>query len=131
MNVKVLDASAMVALLLDGGVAGEWVAQQIVGASISAPSLLHYEVANIIRRSEQAGLISHDAAVQAHADCLRLAVDVWDYEALADRAWQLRRNLTIYDAAYVALAELLEAPLFTLDKRIGKAPGLHCEVLVM
>ena len=50
------------------------------------------------------------------------------FHELADRAWELARNLTIYDAAYVALAELLDAPLVTLDQRLARAPGIRCEV---
>jgi len=131
MNTHVVvDASAMVAVLLDSGEDGQWAAAQVSGASISAPALMQFEVANIIRRCESAGLISSDAAAQAHADCQHRAMDLWPYELLAARVWQLRHNLTTYDASYVALAELLSAPLVTLDHRISKAPGLHCEVLV-
>jgi len=120
----------MVAVLLDSGTDGEWASEQLVETSLSAPSLMPFEAANIIRRSELARLISRDAAAQAHADLLRRSMDLWAYEPLAERAWELRRNLTSYDAAYVALAELIEAPLVTLDRRIKKVRGLRCEVRV-
>ena len=120
----------MVAVLLDSGVDGEWATRQLADAHISAPVLMPFEVSNIIRRSERAGLISSDAAAQAHADCLHRAMDLWPYDSLASRAWELRHNLTVYDASYVALAELLGVPLVTLDQAIGKTPGLRCEVLV-
>lgn len=129
MNGRVVcDASALVALLIDGGPDGRWVTEALIGADIAAPSILGFESANIIRRHELAGLLSADQAAQAHADLLDLAIEHWPYEILAPRAWQLRRNLSIYDAGYVALAELTGATLVTLDRRIGRAPGLRCTV---
>ncbi|MGI8729074.1 MAG: type II toxin-antitoxin system VapC family toxin, partial [Solirubrobacteraceae bacterium] len=65
----------------------------------------------------------------AHADLLDLTIELWPYEVLASRAWQLRRNLSVYDASYVALAEIADAALVTLDRGIAGAPGLVCEVL--
>ena len=88
-----------------------------------------FEAANIIRRHELAGLIDPAQAAQAHTDLLDLPVEQWPYEALADRAWELRPNLTSYDAGYMALAELLDAPLVTLDRGIAKAPGARCSVV--
>jgi predicted nucleic acid-binding protein len=124
----VCDASALVALLLDSGRDGRWVTEAIAGADLAAPSLIGFEVANIIRRHELAGLISADQAAQAHADLIDLAIESWPYEVLAARTWRLRRNLTTYEASYVALAELIDTTLVTLDERIRSAPGLHCTV---
>lgn len=124
----VCDASALVALLIDGGPAGQWVTGTLTGADLAAPSLAGFEVASILRRHELADLVSPDQAAQAHADLLDLAIEQWPYEILASRAWQLRRNLSIYDAGYVALAELLDATLVTLDRRIAGAPGVRCTV---
>lgn len=124
----VCDSSALTALLLDSGPDGQWVSTVIRGADLGAPTLLGYETANIIRRHELAGLISPDQAAQAHADLLDLAIEYWPHELLTWRAWELRKNLSIYDASYVALAELTGAPLLTLDRRIGRAPGLRCTV---
>ena len=122
------DASALVALLLDSGSDGQWAARALRGATLAAPSLLAFETANIIRRHELANAISADQAAQAHGDLLELAIEAWPYELLARRAWELRRNLSSYDASYVALAELLDADLVTLDRRISRAPGLRCTV---
>ena len=72
--------------------------------------------------------MSGDQAAQAHADLLDLAIEYWPHELLALRAWELRENLSVYDASYVALAELTDATLVTLDRRIGGAPGLRCTV---
>jgi predicted nucleic acid-binding protein len=59
---------------------------------------------------------------------LELPVELWPHEVLAARIWQLRRNLTSYDAAYVALAETIDAPLVTLDRRIQRVPDIGCTV---
>lgn len=126
----VCDASAVVAALLDSGSDGQWASQWMARDELFAPTLLPYECANIIRRQELSGVISADQAAQAHADLVDLAVDLWPYELLAERAWELRANLSIYDASYVALAEILAAPLITLDRRIRRAPGVTCSVIV-
>lgn len=125
----VCDASAVVATLLDSGTAGRWATAALSGADLAAPSLIGFETANIIRRHELAGLISADQAAQAHQDLIDLTIEEWPHELMATRSWELRRNLSIYDASYVALAELLGSALITLDKRIGGASGLHCAVL--
>jgi predicted nucleic acid-binding protein len=124
----VCDASAIVAMLLDAGPDGRWATEALLGAELTAPTLIGYETANIIRRHELAGIVSPDQAAQAHADLLDLAVEHWPHELLAARAWQLRQNLSIYDACYVALAELVDAVLVTLDHRVAGAPGLRCTV---
>ncbi len=124
----ICDSSALTALLLDSGPDGRWVAEFVRGAELGAPSLLGYEAANIIRRHELAGLVSADQAAQAHADLLDLTIEHWPHELLAVRAWELRENLSVCDASYVALAELTGAPLATLDRRIGRAPGVRCAI---
>lgn len=124
----VCDASALVALLLDSGPDGRWATEALSGADLVAPSLVDFEAANIIRRHELAGVVSQDQAVQAHTDLLDLTIEHWPYELLAPRAWQLRQNLSIYDASYVALAELTDATLVTLDRRLRAAPGPRCSI---
>lgn len=129
MSARVVcDASALVALLLDSGPDGRWATQVLTGAELVAPAVVGFEAANIIRRHELVRLIGADQAAQAHADLLDLAIEHWPHELLARRAWELRHNLSIYDAAYVALAELSDATLVTLDRRIAGAPGLRCAV---
>jgi len=128
--VAVCDASAIVALLLDSGPGGRWAAAKLSGATLLAPSLLRFEAANIIRRQEMAKFVSPDQTAQAHADLLDLAIEEWPYELVGRRVWELRRNLSAYDASYVAVAEATQAPLVTLDRRIKRAPGLRCTVLV-
>lgn len=123
------DASALVALLLDAGLDGRWATVALTGAEIAAPSLMMFEAANIIRRHELARIVSADQAAQAHADMLDLAIEQWPYALLAPRIWELRGNLSSYDASYVALAEYTETTLVTLDRRIGRAPDLRCTVV--
>ena len=124
----VCDASAIVALLLDAGADGQWATDALTGTEIAAPSLMMFEASNLIRRHELAGHVSPDQAVQAHADLVELAIEQWPYELLASRVWELRNNLSSYDASYVALAEITGAPLVTLDRQIAQAPGLRCAV---
>ena len=121
---------ALTALLIDDGPDGSWVAQTVAGSTFCAPALVSWETANVIRRLELAGIVSADQAVQAHVDLLDLAIELWPYELLAARAWELRHNLSIYDAGYAALAELLQSPLVTLDRRLAAAPSLACSILL-
>lgn len=121
------DASILVALLVDGGLAGQWATRTLTPATgLLAPHLALFEAANILRRQQLAQIISPDQAAQAHADLLDLPIDLWPYEILAPRTWQLRENLSAYDASYVALAEITDTMLATLDSRIARAPGLRC-----
>ena len=122
----IVDASVVVAALVDSGHVGEWAALQLRGGSLAAPHLMPVEAANVLRRVELAGDVSSDVASLAHADLLELPVDLYPYEPLADRVWQLRGTITAYDAWYVALAESLEATLVTLDERLSTAPGPTC-----
>jgi len=124
----VCDASAVAALLLDSGPDGQWVTQRVESGEITAPALVTYETANVIRKHELAGQISPDQSAQAHADLLDLAIELWPYDLLAARAWELRLNLSIYDATYVALAEITDLTLITLDKHLAKAPGTKCRI---
>lgn len=122
----VCDASAVVTVLLDAGGEGIWLADRLMQADWCAPALLPFECGDVFRRHQIGGLISADQAAQAHADLLDLPITLFPYEVVAHRVWQLRHTLSSYDASYVALAEALEAPLITLDRRLAKAPGLEC-----
>jgi predicted nucleic acid-binding protein len=125
----VLDASAAVALLVDVGPDGTWAEQVLAEEQIAAPHLMPVEAANILRRAAARGEISADVAALAHADLLALPVDLFPYEPFAPRVWELRENLTAYDAWYVALAEALSAKLATLDGALSRAPGPRCSFL--
>ncbi|HEX9681715.1 MAG TPA: PIN domain-containing protein [Acidimicrobiales bacterium] len=124
----VADASVVVAALVDSGPDGRWAEQQLTSGVLAGPHLLPAEVANVLRRAAGAQEITEDTASLAHADLLDLRLELFSYEIFAPRIWELRHNLTAYDAWYVAVAELLEAPLATLDGRLASAPGPRCEI---
>lgn len=125
----VLDSSALVALLADAGPSGSWVAATSSGATLAAPELALFETANILRRQELVGELAPVEGTLAHADLIGLPLQLWPYLPLAPRIWELRHTLTSYDASYVALAEMLQAPLLTLDLKLGQASGPRCQVL--
>lgn len=124
----VVDASAVVAALIGGGDDGAWAESELARDDLAAPHHMPVEVANILRRASLAGHVSGDAASMAHQDLLDIPVVLFPYEASADRAWELRTNLSMYDAWYVALAERIGAELVTLDRRLATAPGPRCAV---
>lgn len=127
---RVVDASVVVAALVDGGAAGRWCEERLGSGPLAAPHLLPAEVANILRRAALRGDISADSASLAHADSLDLRIELFPYGLVAERTWELRANLTLYDASYVALAEALDADLVTLDQRLARAPGPACRFVV-
>lgn len=120
------DASTVVAGLVDSGDAGRWAEHILFSDVLVAPHLLPVEVTNVLRRSSNAGHVSADVAALAHADLLDLRVELFPYAVVAERVWELRGTITAYDAWYVAVAELLDAPLATLDRRLADAPGPRC-----
>jgi predicted nucleic acid-binding protein len=125
----VVDASVVVALLLDGEADGAFADQQLSGQRLVAPHLLPAEVTNVIRRAAAAKAVSADAAALAIADLGAMSIDLFPFAPFAARVWELRKNLTSYDAWYVGLAESLDVPLVTLDKRLARANGPRCEFL--
>jgi predicted nucleic acid-binding protein len=122
----VLDASLLVAGLVDTGPVGTWAEPLLTAEAMAAPHLMLVEAANILRRAALAGEISDDVASLAHHDLLGLRVELFPYEPFAARVWELRANITAYDAWYVGVAESLDAPLATLDTRLSRAPGPGC-----
>lgn len=126
----VVDASVVVSALVDGGAVGRWSEERLSSGPIAAPHLLPVEVANILRRAALRGDISADTASLGHADLQGLPVELFPYSLVAERTWELRENLTLYDAWYVALAELLGAGLATLDERLARAPGPTCRFVL-
>lgn len=125
----VVDASVVVAALIDDGPAGRWAEELVASTPLAAPHLMPVEAANILRRAALAGDVSDDTAALAHADLVALVVELFPYDVLADRIWELRGSVTTYGAWYVALAEWLKAPLATLDDRLARAPGPRCSFI--
>lgn len=131
MNLLVVDASAVLATLIDPGPRGDLAAGRMAGADLAAPDLLGYEVLNVLRRRLTSGHLSDNQASLAVRSWSDLPVDLWPLPALQAEVWQLRHNLSAYDAAYVALATHLGAPLLTGDCRLAGAPGVTCDVLTV
>lgn len=103
---------------------------QIIAAEgeAAAPDLLVFEVVAALRRQTLAGLLEPPRAMAAVGDLEDLAVELFSTMDLRRRAWQLRENMTVGDALFVALAELLEEPLCTRDRRLTKAVRDHTGV---
>ena len=119
----------LVAALLDTGPHGLW-AENILGLGpLHAPELVLAEATNILRRLERAKQIRTPEAAAAREDLMQLDIELFAFEPFADRIWDLRHNVTSYDAWYVAVAEALNLPLATLDARLSKATGVTCEVV--
>lgn len=122
-----VDASVVAEALLGRGRHGEWAEQILQDADLIAPEMLHAEAANIFRRLEARGEVSGTGVNRTFVRLRALPVRTVAFEPCADRIWELRHNLTSYDAWYVATAELHGAPLATLDGRLASAPGPRCE----
>jgi predicted nucleic acid-binding protein len=125
----VVDASMVVAGLTDSGADGRWAEALLAGDALAAPHLMPVEAGNILRRAACVGDISADVASLAHTDLLDLRVEFFPYQPCAGRVWELGENVTCYDGWYVAVAELLDAPLATLDGRLVSSPGPRCQFL--
>lgn len=125
----VVDASLVVAALIDVEAPGQWARALLARESVAAPQLLPAETANALRGAVISSRLTEAGASRAYTDLLQLPVVLYDYDEVADRAWELRNTITIYDAWYVALAEALEVPLATLDLRLARAPGARCAFL--
>lgn len=126
----VADSSALVAALCDSGADGAWAASELGSGELAAPQLLMFEATNTLRRLEMGGAIGSRESAAAFAELNALHLYLWPFSALSQRIWELRLSVTSYDAAYVALAELLDAPLVTLDQRLARANGPRCAILV-
>jgi predicted nucleic acid-binding protein len=126
--VIVLDASVVVELLL--GTAGAEAVERRVGRdpSLHAPSLLDLEVAQVIRRYCAAGQMRAERGSQAIADLAAFPVRRYPHTPLLERVWELRGGVTAYDAAYVALAETLHAPLVTRDRGLARTRGHRAHI---
>ena len=125
----VADSSALVASVVNSGSDSRWVDVAFADEELACPELALAEASNILRRMELAGRISHTEATAAYAELLRLNIVLYPFAPFSERIWQLRNNLTIYDAWYVALAEVLGCSLVTLDRRLSRAVGPTCEII--
>jgi predicted nucleic acid-binding protein len=129
--VIVVDASVVASALGDDGPDGERARERLAGERLAAPELIDLEVASVWRRAARASRLGGKRAGQALADLAALPLARAPHQPLMNRIWELRDNLTPYDAAYVALAEVLETSLLTADRRLAQAPGARCEIKLL
>ena len=122
-----VDANAIVALLVDDGQLGSAGRSLYLEHDLAAPDLLPYEVISVLRKLSQRGTVTERVAEQALRDLSLVRLSAISYSEIAQRIWELRDNLSPYDAAYVAVAELLRIPLLTFDNRLRRSPGPSCE----
>jgi predicted nucleic acid-binding protein len=121
--VLVVDTSAVLEALA-AREPPEGLIERLAGdGDLHAPHLIDVEILHALRRLTAHGELSDERAADARADFRELALVRYPHVELSDRIWELRHNMTAYDAAFVALAESLEVPLITCDGRLTTAPG--------
>ena len=125
----VIDASVLVGAVLGSDAA--LVARLLREPALHGPELLPLEAGSVLRRFVLGGQLSERAGRSALGKVEALPLTLHSHRGLLERIWELRANLTVHDAAYVALAEALGLPLVTSDSRLSRAPGLRCSVDVV
>ncbi|HVL55775.1 MAG TPA: type II toxin-antitoxin system VapC family toxin [Burkholderiaceae bacterium] len=125
----VVDASALIEILF-GTSAGGRLAVRLFGdgETLHAPHLLDVEVAQVLRRYVRAGTFEAERGAQALADLADFPITRYPHQPFLSRIWELRHNVTAYDAAYLALAEALAAPLVTRDSKLASARGHQARI---
>lgn len=126
----VVDTSAVIGVLAGQPRVARLVDRVINDGDLHAPHLIDVEFQHALRRLVVAGAINDDRAADARMDLADLTIVRYPHVYLADRMWELRHNVTAYDAAFLALAEALGAPLVTCDARLARAPGHAASVEV-
>lgn len=124
----VIDASVLATALGDDGSDGDAARARLRDQQLAAPELIDLEILSVLRRQLSAGQLDLRRAQLALDDLLDLPIRRAPHAPLLMRCWELRDNLTVYDAAYVALAEALDTMLLTADTRLANAPGVRCPV---
>ena len=127
----VVDASVLAVALADDGPDGDAARTRLRSETLAAPELVDLEVTSVLRRQNRAGLLDARRAQLAMGDLAALPMRRAPHVSLLARCWELRHNLTAYDAAYVALAEALDATLLTGDRRLARAAGPTCDIEVL
>jgi predicted nucleic acid-binding protein len=127
----VVDASVLVPALSDDAEHGKRARARLIGERLAAPDLIDLEVASVLRRMCAASTFDRNRADQAIADLVVLQMERVSHRHLIARCWELRHNVTPYDASYIAVAEALGATLVTADVRLANAPGSRCSIEVL
>lgn len=129
--VIVTDAGVLVAVFVDDGIWGDTARARLRGEELIAPELVDLEVISALRGLLRVGKVDERRAREALADLRDLSLRRASHRELLARCWDLRDDLTAYDASYVALAEALRATLLTTDARLSRAPQITCAVEVL
>jgi len=129
--VIVVDASVVVTALADDGHDGDRARARLQGERLVAPHVLDLEATSAWRRLAARGDLDDRRAQLAMEDLRQFRVDRVSHLPLLDRCWELRHSLTPYDAAYVALAELMDVALLTADANLATAHGPRCRIEVL
>jgi predicted nucleic acid-binding protein len=129
--VLVVDASVLVVALADDGPDGDQARARLRGERLVLPELADLEIVSVLRRQIRAGAIDTRRAGLALEDLAALPARRAPHRPLLARCWELRDNLTVYDAAYVALAEAMQATLLTGDRRLSRASGPRCPIEIL
>lgn len=128
----IIDASALLEVLLNTPASGKVTERLFAGNdTLHAPHVIDLEVAQVLRRYTHSGEMDAQRSEQALEDLADLAINRYPHDLFLFRIWALRHNLTAYDAAYVALAEALDAPLITRDGSLARAPGHRARVEII
>lgn len=127
----VVDASVLSVALSDDGADGASARASLKDHTLVAPELIDLEVVSVLRRRVKAGLMAPARAELALTDLTELPMRRASHGPLLPRCWELRDTVTPYDAAYVALAEILGITLLTGDSRLSRAPGIRCAIEVV
>jgi len=129
--VIVIDASVLGPALADDDADGDRAREHLRGEQLVAPELIDLEVVSILRRAARAKRLDERRSAQALTDLAALPLRRVPHLPLLARVWELRDNLSAYDASYVALAESLGTVLVTADGRLKRAVGIRCEVVIL
>jgi predicted nucleic acid-binding protein len=129
--VLVVDASVLAPVVTDEGGDGQRFRERLRGETVIGPDLLRLEVVSVLRRHADGGSLTDEQVDGAVDDLLAFPITVFPTAPLLGRVWQLRHNVSAYDSCYVALAEAVEHPLLTADRRLANAPGVRCAIEVL
>lgn len=127
-----IDASVLANVVGDDGIDGRRARTELrTAGDLAAPDLVDVETVAVLRKRWIAGSISDGRFASAIGDLEDIDLDRYPALRFMRRAWELRANVTAYDAAYVALAEILNCELWTADQRLANAPGPKCAIRVL
>lgn len=124
----VADASVLFALLVPGFDTASVTRGSLAGEELAAPDFARVEVLSALRRQTGRGLLTAERGGRAIVDLIAMPITMYSTDRLFQRCWELRDNLTAYDACYIALAEALDVRFVTADAKLAAAPGLRCDV---